>query len=435
MANSHDVADKTRGFGAVDDAERAARYSAWRVPGIGYRRMARLVDETGGDIAGLFAAGAAASREVLARVQLSEKAHARLEAKLAAADPAAEFAQELDRLPADTRIYHLAEPGYPRRLLDLRDPPVFVFVRGKLDFLDHLSTVAIVGSRKATVHDTRLARTVARELGEAGVSIISGGALGIDVAAHRGCLDTQMPTVAVLAGGVDRPSPKRNVEVLEAAVSCGALLSEYPCGTEPRHFHFQRRNSLIAALGDATVVVRAGENSGTLITARAAAEIGRPLCAFPGPLGEPLAAGCHKLLVEGAQCVRGAADILEYVLGRLPARSLVEREDMPRGDTPRGDKPQSALGQKSLFGADRAAGSPSADSPAGPAIEVDVSGDARRALEELRGLAEASGTRCVHVDELKRSLDMEARRVDALLLELELCGAISKKPGANAFVL
>lgn len=102
---------------------------------------------------------------------------------------------------------------------------------------------------------------------------------------------------------------------------------------------------------------------------------------------------------------------------------------------PRGDKPQSALGQKSLFGADRAAGSPSADTLAEQAIEVDVSGDARRVLEELRGLAEASGTRCVHVDELKRSLDMEARRVDALLLELELCGAISKKPGANAFVL
>ncbi|MFP4596669.1 MAG: DNA-processing protein DprA [Persicimonas sp.] len=430
MANFDDLTDKTRGFGAVDAEERAARYSAWRVGGIGYRRMARLVDETGGGVAGLFAASAAAGRDVLARAQLPKKVRARLEAKLAAADPAAEFAEELDGLPADTRIYHLAEPGYPRRLLELSDPPVFVFVRGDLGFLDYLSTVAIVGSRKATVRDTRLARAVARELAEAGVSTVSGGALGIDAAAHRGCLDGRIPTLAVLAGGVDRPSPKRNAEVFEAAVSCGALVSEYPCGTQPRHFHFQRRNALIAALGDATVVVRAGEKSGTLITARAAAEIGRPICAFPGPLDEPLVAGCHELLVEGAQCVRGAADILEYVLGRLPARPVMER-----GGQLRAEKPGGGAGQKSLFEAKRAAGSSTTAPVVGPAIEVDVGEDAKAALEELRRLVEVSGTRCVHVDELKRSLDMEARRVDALLLELELCGAISKKPGANAFVL
>jgi DNA processing protein len=397
--------------------EKAARWTLWGVRGIAYRRMARLVDETGGDIASLYGQDDAWLEDVLAGCGISRQVRRRARAKLAEADPQQAYAGELERLPAHTKLLHLGEPGYPPRLVDLEDPPVFLYVRGELGATAGARTVAIVGSRKTSVRGCRLARSVARQLAEAGVVVVSGGALGVDASAHRGCLEADQPTAVVLAGGVERPTPRKNFDVFEAATEQGALVSEYPIGAKPRRYHFQRRNSLIAALGDATLVVRAGQKSGTMITARAAARLGRPLGAIPGPLDEPLTAGCHQLLVEGAQCVRGADDVLEHLLG------AAARTDSP---------------QEELFVAPAPAASHSpapAAAPAAKAEPVDVSDDARRLLEEMGELAAKRDGRVVHADDLKRSPNRGGARVDALLLELELTGAITKRPGANAYEL
>lgn len=309
---------------------------------------------------------------------------------------------------------HTIEMGdskYPSRLLDLNRPPERLYVRGTLHGLENRRTVSIVGSRKATVRGVRLARRIARELGEAGVVVVSGGALGIDNAAHCGCLDANFPTISVLAGGVDRPTPRRHANDFAAIASTGALLSEYPSGTRPRKYYYHRRNDLIAALGDATLVVRAMCDSGTMITARAARNLGRPLCALPGALDDPLAEGCHELLVTGAQCVRGANDILEHVLG-IP----------------------SAEGQLSLP-PQRAVSSPRRERAQEPstALLVDLSDDGTAVVEAMRELA-GNGRAAVTVDQLSRRLDWSISRLNGAILEVELAGAITKQPGANAFV-
>lgn len=314
----------------------------------------------------------------------------------------------------DHHIITRGEPGYPARLLDLDDPPDDLYVRGSLQELESMKTVAIVGSRKATVRGVRLARQIACDLARCGIMVISGGALGVDAAAHRGCLDGQSPTVSVLAGGVDKPTPVRNASVFEAILGRGALISEYPPGTRPRRYHFHRRNDLIAALGDVTLVVRAGLKSGTMITARAARTLGRPLCAIPGALDDPLTEGCHQLLVDGAQCVRSATDVVEYALtsGATDAQLSL----------PVDPKPSRQPGSHSHNDAD--------------VRTFDTSGlsdDACALFEALHELGEP-GRIGVARDRLQRELQWTPGRLNPAILELELNGAVSKRAGAGVFV-
>ncbi len=409
-------------FCPIDDVERAARFALWRVRGVGSRRMARLLEVTEGQLAQLFEADAASAGRLLQRCGLGEGVGERVRQVLA--DPAAGelLAREVDALPASTRIRHVGEPDYPARLLDLPDPPVFVYVRGDASWLSSRATVAVVGSRKASVADVRLAHTLAAELAAAGCAVISGGALGVDAAAHRGCLDAGAPTIAVLAGGVERPTPRRNAAVFEQVVGQGAIVTEYPLGVRPRRFHFQRRNELIAALGDATVVVRAGEKSGTMLTARAAARLGRPLCAVPGALDSPLTQGCHKLLVDGAQCVRHARDVLERVLNRPRTGEQLVLDVSPAApvsETPPRAAPSSPR--------------PAPSSPR-PAVCLDTLSADARTLYEALGILVAETDEGVGRDPLARHLQWDAGRLSSALLELELAGAVSKRPGADAFV-
>lgn len=315
---------------------------------------------------------------------------------------------------ASLHTIELGDPNYPARLLDLKKPPELLYVRGSLQGLSHMKTVAIVGSRKATVRGTRLAYRVARELGQAGVVVISGGALGIDNAAHRGCLDASTPTISVLAGGVDRPTPRRHAADFAEIAEQGALLSEYPAGTRPRNYHYHRRNDIIAALGDATLVVRATPHSGTMITARAARKLGRPLCALPGALDDPLAEGCHELIVTGAQCVRGAGDILEHVLGMTSAGGQLSLQPPAPAPAPCQKRPEQA------------------EQPKRP-LPANLSDDGLALAKAIRELAGTAGD-AVSVDQLARRLDWSITRLNGAILEVELTGAIAKQPGANAFV-
>lgn len=209
-----------------------------------------------------------------------------------------------------------ADAAWPRRLDDLdAHAPLCLWVRGDPVVLDRLEpSVAIVGARAATSYGEHVALELAADLAGGGIPVVSGGAYGIDGAAHRAALRAGGLTVALSAGGVDRAYPAGNADLLDQVATGGAVVSEVPCGSAPTKWRFLQRNRLIAALSTATVVVEAGWRSGSLNTAGHAAALSRPLGAVPGPITSAASAGTHRLLREyGAQCITSAADIRDLL--------------------------------------------------------------------------------------------------------------------------
>ncbi len=216
-------------------------------------------------------------------------------------------------------ILALDDPGYPTLLRELEDAPPLLFVRGEPGQLQN-PQLAVVGSRNPSLIGKETAYEFARSLAEAGMVITSGLALGIDAASHQGAIDGGGQTIAVFGTGLDRVYPARNRELAHAIVEHGgALISEYPPGTEPLPRNFPRRNRIISGLSLGTLVVEAALRSGSLITARLATEQGREVFAIPGSIHNPLARGCHRLIREGAKLVETAQDILEELAPQLRA--------------------------------------------------------------------------------------------------------------------
>jgi DNA processing protein len=210
------------------------------------------------------------------------------------------------------------DPAYPVRLRDLPAPPRVLHVVGGLDRFLELAVrdpVAIVGSRAASSYGTGVARSLGAALGRAGVTVVSGMAHGIDSAAHAGALDAQAPTIAVLPGPADRPYPASRRGLHRRVVATGAAVSELPPDSPVRRWMFPARNRIIAALAAMTVVVEAGERSGSLVTAGFAQQLARPVGAVPGQITRPQAAGSNALLAGGATVVRGPQDVLDALFG------------------------------------------------------------------------------------------------------------------------
>jgi len=207
--------------------------------------------------------------------------------------------------------HHLLTYGsdeYPELLTQLRGAPLALFVNGNIDAL-HLPSLAIIGSRNPTRGGITNALEFARHMAKSGYTIVSGLAQGIDTAAHRGALEAEGRTVAFLGHGIDRVYPPQNHELAHQITARGALVTEYPLGAPPDKRHFPERNRLISGLSLGTLVVEAARRSGSLITARFAAEQGREVFALPGSIHNPLARGCHELIRQGAKLVETAADI------------------------------------------------------------------------------------------------------------------------------
>lgn len=209
-------------------------------------------------------------------------------------------------------IVTLADGEYPKMLLESADPPVLLYVAGDLSRLTE-PALAIVGSRNATPVGVDTAREFAEFISGRGVTIVSGMALGIDSAAHLGGLAGPGGTVAVVGTGVDIVYPARNRELAHRIVENGAIVSEYPLGTRPMTANFPRRNRIISALCRGVLVVEAALRSGSLITARMAAEQGREVMAIPGSIHSPLSRGCHALIKQGARLVESAREVLEEI--------------------------------------------------------------------------------------------------------------------------
>ena len=212
------------------------------------------------------------------------------------------------------RILTLADSDYPQALLRSADPPVLLYFKGRAELLNRPG-FAIVGSRNATPQGAANAEAFAAALAEAGLTIVSGLALGIDAAAHRGALsatgDKAGSTIAVIGTGANRVYPARNRELARVIAQQGAILSEFPLDTPALAANFPRRNRLIAGLAQGCLVVEAAARSGSLITARLAADAGRDVFAVPGSIHSPLSKGCHQLIKQGAKLVESAQDVLE----------------------------------------------------------------------------------------------------------------------------
>lgn len=230
--------------------------------------------------------------------------------------PVSAFAQEA-YLPAffgnaEFVAVGLFDATYPALLRSIPDPPLVLFCVGDLRALEDCC-VAVVGARKCTTAGRTLAKTMAAELAASGRTIVSGLALGIDAAAHRGALSANAGrTVAVLGAGFEHLYPRQHRRLALSILAAGGLLvSEYPTALPPRPYQFPERNRLISGLSELTLLVEAGEHSGSLITARLALEQGRDVCAVPGSAFSPLSAGCHRLIRQGAALVTNAQEVAE----------------------------------------------------------------------------------------------------------------------------
>lgn len=223
-------------------------------------------------------------------------------------------------------VITVADVEYPQSLLNIPDPPLVLFVKGRLDLLN-APALAVVGSRNASAQGLRNAEAFAQAASESGLSIVSGLAQGIDAAAHIGGMRGCGSSIAVVGTGLDKVYPASNRDLAHSLAHSGVIVSEFPLGTPPLAANFPRRNRIISGLGLGCLVVEASLRSGSLITARLAAEQGKDVFAIPGSIHSPQAKGCHALIKQGAKLVEGVNDILEELGHSLQDISVISTSE------------------------------------------------------------------------------------------------------------
>ncbi len=360
------------------------------VPGIGDTLVCRLVQSLGSPDAVL-----RASHDELAEVDgVSHQL-----AKAIRQGPSAEDLQAIDRelkaferLPI--RIVTILDPAYPARLKTIHDPPPVLSMSGALSDADHHG-VAIVGTRHATPAGRVIAEQLSRGLAEAGLTVVSGLARGVDGVAHRSALEAGGRTIAVLGCGIDRTYPPEHQALRKKIEERGAVLSELPPGAYPHAHHFPKRNRIISGLSLGVVVVEAAPKSGSLITARLAAEQGREVFAVPGSVQSEQSRGTNGLIKQGAKLVEQAADIIEELLPQMEPAFRAQMEGSRAALTRRVQSME-------------------------PVLEDDEAALYRLMSPEP-----------IHIDDLIVKTGLPAAHVTSLLLALELRGAIRQLPGRS----
>ncbi|HJV25777.1 MAG TPA: DNA-processing protein DprA [Aromatoleum sp.] len=309
-------------------------------------------------------------------------------------------------------VVTLGDAGYPQALLEIPDPPVLLYVKGDLGLLQSAS-LAMVGARSATPAGLANAEAFAASLASAGLTVVSGLALGIDAAAHQGTLGVpEGRTIAVIGTGADRIYPAKHQALAREIAARGAIVSEFPLGTPPLPHNFPRRNRIIAGLSRGVLVVEAALGSGSLITARLATDCGREVFAIPGSIHSPLARGCHRLIRDGAKLVETAEDVLEELAWGAP---LALRSDAGRSSRP--------VGAPSPAGRRRPRAAAAA--PSGRQLEI-PQGPPEHAI-----VLNALGHDPLDIDTLAIRCSLTLDALYAILLPLELDGQITRLPGGR----
>lgn len=349
------------------------------VPGIGNHLFKRLIDRFGSPQAVLRASAA----ELLAVEGISPRTVAAVQSHRLPAGVAAEIEGALSR---GFRLISLSHAEYPPLLREIPDPPPLLYLSGSL--VECGRPVAVVGSRMATDYGLAMAHQLGSDLASLGFTVVSGMALGIDAAAHEGALAGGGRTVAVLGSGLGNIYPPQHLRLFERISARGAVLSEFPLWAEPDAHHFPIRNRIISGMSLGTVVVEAGKNSGSLITARLAAEQNREVFAVPGSIQSFKSMGTHTLIKQGAKLVENVQDIVSE-LGHFLA-------DAQTGGGPRRPAPIEAR---------------------------------HRLTAEETAVCRALGPYPLHIDELVRKLAVDAGRLSGILLQLELKGIVRQQAG------
>jgi DNA processing protein len=352
-------------------------------PGLGSRLSAKLLRQFG-------------SPEGIFRASLTELEACRLPAATAQAVASRSAFRDAETELVEIRrigchLLHWEETSYPRRLLEIYDPPPLLYVRGDPQVLNHYS-IAIVGTRRPTPYGNQITERLSRDLAERGLLILSGLARGIDSSAHRGaCASPRGLTVGVLGCGIDVIYPKENRKLFSEVEKRGAVISEFPIGTYPAPENFPVRNRIVAGMALGVVVVQGAQYSGSLITSRLAMEFGREVFGVPGNVTEPASFASHQLIKQGAKLVTGWEDVIE----ELPTD--IRAELFPVEAT-------TAQDRASLF--------------------EETLSPVERKLYDLIRVDEP-----IHVDELVEATGLNSSETLAALCEMEMRGIIRQMPG------
>lgn len=391
----------------MTDNERYAWVQLALTPYIGAESFLILLQHFGSAAAAL-----AAPAEIIAKLVHHKQAVAawqnadKRDLARAAADAAIQWAHQ-----ADCQLLLLQDDDFPVMLTEGITPPPLLFLRGNVDLL-HKPSAAIVGSRHATPQAMRIAKDFGLALSEKGIPVVSGMASGIDTAAHQGALLADGGTIAVWGTGINRIYPPSNQRLAYEIAERGLIISEFPLDTRPYAGNFPRRNRLIAALSRLTLVVEAAVESGSLITARLAADMGREVMAVPGSIDNPHSKGCHQLIKAGAKLVESLDDIVQecpQLLQNTPVSSYSISKSKTKVPAVQVDRSSATLLR------------PSEKHP--PSVVAQVA--------PVSGLLAAMGYDPVHPDVLAEQTGLTAADVYAQLLEWELDGQIAAVPGGR----
>ena len=323
----------------------------------------------------------------------------------------------------DCQIITFYDAAYPPLLKEIDTPPLLLYVRGELKPEDTFS-IALVGSRQAKDYGRRVSYQLSYQLAQRGLTVISGFAKGIDTCAHRGALEANGRTIAVLGNGLSLIYPASNIGLVDKIVESGALISEFPMGMEPRSENFPRRNRIISGLTLGTVVVEASNRSGALITARLASEQGREVFAVPGEIFSELSIGTHKLIDKGAKLIGTVDDLLEalplHALRQISALTSTQesKRDGEIPETPsvmKGEFEQSRSNTSKTIATEKAETVPAIPPP-------DLTADEKTVFDAIE-------TPTSHIDTIVRTTQLPISQVSGVLLMLELKGAIQQLPG------
>lgn len=383
----------------MDSAELGSWLRLLGCPGVGRRTARRLLSRLGSP-------GAVATADGQLLVELvGEDVATALQSPMPEVEELLARTQQWLSGSAARAVVAIGDPTYSPLLLETADPPLLLYAQGRLDLL-HATSVAVVGSRRPTPQGIDTARQIARELSERCWTVVSGLAAGIDGAAHCGGLEGEAGTIAVVGTGLDQVYPRRHVELARRIEAGGLMLSEYPIATPPLASNFPQRNRIIAGLARGTLVVEAAVRSGSLITARLAAEEGREVLAVPGSIRAEQSRGCHALIRDGAALVESVDDILAAVAPRTrPSGPDPGAPGTVECDPPRGPARSSAATRQ--------------DSTAGdPTTEADP-------------ILRALGYDPVDLDTLMARSGHPAANINARLIELEFEGRVARLPGGR----